>query len=165
MNFGHLRPPLAPKAAARQIPVAGGSIKRAALERLLAAWPAGGPELVPAGVIASLGIEVAVVEIAGPVHVQASSWLEHASRHLHNARAIAGGAGRTSGRTWARLPSAPILWAVRVGRTIAHARRDGASVAECGRLLAPVGWLYGAKALGEWLGVLVGPGDSATRLE
>ena len=164
VNFGSLRPPLEPRAATRQISAAGTSIKREALERLLAACSYG-PEVAPPDVLARLGIRLTAVETFGVSHVQADSWRVHAGRHFHNARALSGDVGRTHRRTWARLAATPVLLVVRVGRTLAQARRDGASASECVRLVAPVGWIYGAKALGEWLGVLSGPGDSATRLE
>lgn len=165
INAGHLRPPMDPRRAARQIPITGASLKRAALERLLSEHPDIPPELILPEDLRRHGLRGIVDESFGISHVQVGTWAEHGSGHFHNARAGTGITQLRRARTWVRLTTSPAFTVARWARAIRDARQRGHSVAEVLSVAPALAWLYCAKAAGEWAGALSGPGDSATRLE
>jgi hypothetical protein len=158
-------PPIDPAAATRQVGIVGVSLKRRALDTLLEAHPRIPPELVPTAELRSHGLRVHIEETLGLDHVQSETWLGHAALHFHNARAVAGlRRSRMSARDWIRLVAAPVLAPWRAGRVVA--RSLGRNLPRRTVLGAAPGvvWLYVSKGIGECVGYVAGPGDSARRL-
>jgi hypothetical protein len=165
VNSGYLRPPMDPVRAVRRIPITGASLKRPALERLLSAYPGLALELILPEDLRRHGLRIIVDESFGIAHDQADSWTDHAIRHFHNARAGVGIIRLGRVRTWVRLAAWPVLAVARWAHTLLDARRRGFTLAQVLVMAPAVGWIYCAKAAGEWVGALAGPGDSGTRLE
>lgn len=165
INAGHLRRPMNPRRAARQIPITGASFKRAALERLLSAHPTLPPELILPEDLRRHGLRIVVDASFGITHVQTATWARHGSGHFHNARAGAGVTRLRRARTWVRLGTSPVFTLARWARALRDARQRGHPLSEILSVAPALAWLYCAKAAGEWVGALSGPGDSATRLE
>jgi hypothetical protein len=158
-------PPIDLPAAIRQLGIVGVSVKRRAIDTLRAAHPHMPLELVPTADLGSHGLRVHVEEALSVEHVQSETWLGHAALHFHNARAVAGiRRGDMKARDWVRLIAAPMLVPWRAGRVVARSVRKNLPRGTVLGAAPGVVWLYASKGIGECIGYLAGPGDSARRL-
>lgn len=165
VSLGPFMIPLDTRVASSQVAVAGGAIARTVARRLAAACSAGSIELASPGEVAALDLRVVPLPEAGVGHHQHGTWWTHACLHFHNARAITGRRTGDRRRTWLRLALTPLLLPLRVARTLGRRQRAGDTTVELCRLAPALVWLYGAKAIGEWLGAMTGPGRSDHYLE
>ena len=162
VSLAPLVAPIDTHGAWSQVPVAGASLKRRAVDRLVAACPDLPLELVPGATLEALGLCFVVDETLSVAHLQSGGWRFHAALHFHNARAVSGSPWhRRRARTWARLLAAPLLVGVRVARTLRQVHRKHVPLAAVLALGPGVAWLYGVKSAGEWAGALLGAGGSA----
>jgi hypothetical protein len=158
-------PPIDPAGATRQVGIVGVSLKRRALDTLLRAHPQMPPELVPTPELRSHDFRVHVDETLRLDHVQSETWLGHAALHFHTARAIAGVRRRhMKARDWIRVVAAPVLAPWRASRVVARGLRRNLPRRTVLGAAPGVVWLYVSKGIGECVGYLAGPGDSARRL-
>ncbi len=161
-----LVPPIDIAQATRQIGIVGVSFTRRAINALRAAHPGVAPELIPTSTLRQSGLMFTATVRFGVAHVQSGSWVRMGRLNFHNARATAATVNsRLRRRSWVRVVGAPALLVYRTVRTIAISAKKDVPRRWVIASAPAIAWLYGCKAAGECLGHLVGPGDSASKME
>lgn len=140
------------------------SFQRTAIDALHGQMGPTVPEL--AGRAAFSGADVAGDERVRVEHIQSEGWAGTAALQFHNGRAVSGMTrGKPTARDWLRLLTVPILPWARAARTIVACWGKAVPRREILASAPVFVLLFYAKGVGEAAGYLLGPGDSARRLQ